>query len=152
MSICNEQFEQAMQAVNLHIQTLDRALNARKALAEAEVLRLRSVRESGLQPAKFDIMDARKIYSPDLTDMGRWRPWTERVLRWARMQYADLHAALQAALKSRSVPVTHECGDESVFFWPHLEDWIKETEAAGMVKMVRCDDGVADGPHKDSPT
>ena len=89
-------------------------------------------------------MDARKIYLPDLQDIGRWRPWTERVLRWARMQSSELHAALQQALKSRSVPVTHECGDESVFFWAHLEDWIKELEAAGIVKMVRGDDGMED--------
>ena len=45
-------------------------------------------------------------------------------------------------MKSRSIPVTHECGDESVFFWSHLQDRIKELEAAGIVKMVRGDDGV----------
>ena len=100
MSISNEQFEQAMQAVNLQIQTLDRALNARIALAEAEVLRLRSLRVSGTQQAKSGIMDGRNIYPADLKDMGRWRQWTERVLRWARMQSVDFHAALLAALKS----------------------------------------------------
>ena len=85
-SISQEQFEQAMQTVNLQIQTLDRAFNARIDLAEAEVLRLRSLRESSAQQAKSGIMDARKIYPADLKDMGRWRPWAERVLRWARMQ------------------------------------------------------------------
>ena len=54
----------------------------------------------------------------------------------------ERHAALRAALKSRSAPVTHECEDESIFFWAHLEDWINEPEAAGIVKMVRGDDGV----------
>ena len=54
----------------------------------------------------------------------------------------ELHAALSAALKARSVPVTHECGDEPIFFWDHLEDWIKDPEAAGIVKMVRVDDGL----------
>ena len=101
MSISNEQFEQAMQVVNLQIQTLDRALNARIALAEAEVLRLRSLRASSTQQVKSGIMDARKIYPADLKGMGRWRPWTERVLRWSRMQSVELHAALQAALKAR---------------------------------------------------
>ena len=76
MSISQEQLEQAMQTVNLQIQTLDRALNARIALAEAEVLRLRSLRDSGTQQAKSGIMDARKIYPADLKDMGRWHPWT----------------------------------------------------------------------------
>ena len=69
MSISQEQFEQAMQTVNPQIQTLDRALNARIALAEAEVLRLRSLRDSGTQQAKSGIMDARKIYPADLEDM-----------------------------------------------------------------------------------
>ena len=44
MSISNEQSEQAMQAVNLQIPTLDRALNAGIALAEAEVVCLRLLR------------------------------------------------------------------------------------------------------------
>ena len=74
MSMYNEQFEQAMQAVNLQIQTLERALNARIALAEAEVQFLRSLRDSGTQRAKLGIMDARKIYPSDLKDTGRWRP------------------------------------------------------------------------------
>ena len=72
-----------MQAVNLQIQTLDRALNARIALAEVEVLRLRSPRDSGTQQTKSGIMDAHKIYPADLKDMGLWLLWTERVLRWA---------------------------------------------------------------------
>ena len=95
MSISNEQFKQAMQAVKLQIQALDRALNARIALAEAELLLFRSLRDSGTQQAKSGIMDARKIYPADLKDMARWRPWTERVLHCALMQSVDLHAALQ---------------------------------------------------------
>ena len=90
-----------MQAVNQQIQVLDRALNARIALADAEVLRLRSLLETGTQQAKSGIMDARKIYPSDFKDMGRWRPWTERVLRWSRMQSVELHAALYAALMAR---------------------------------------------------
>ena len=54
--------------------------------------------------------------------MSRWKAWVERVLRWARMQSSELHAALLEATKSRDRPVTHECGDESIFFWAHLED------------------------------
>ena len=54
-----------------------------------------------------------QIYPQKLKDMGRRRPWTERVLRWARMQPVDLHGALAAALKARDSPVTHECADES---------------------------------------
>jgi len=100
------------------------------------------LRDSETQQATSGIMDARKIYPAYLKDMGRWRPWTERVLRWARMQSADLHAALPQALKSHSAPVSHDCSDELVLFWAHLEDRIKEPEAAGIVKMVRGDDGV----------
>ena len=40
-SISQEMFEQAIQAVNQQIAVLDRVLNARIALADAEVLRLR---------------------------------------------------------------------------------------------------------------
>ena len=43
-----------------------------------------------------------------IKDVGRWCPWTERVLRLARVQSPDLHAALSAALKARDTPVTHE--------------------------------------------
>ena len=125
MSISNEQFEHAMQAVSIQIQTLDCALNARINLAEAEVLRLRSLRDAGTQQAKSGIMDARKIYPSGLKELGRWPPWTLRVLRWARMQSTDVHAALRAALKSRGAPVFHDCGDELVFFWAHMEDWIQ---------------------------
>ena len=81
MSISNEQLEQAMQAASQQIQVLDRALNARIPLAEAEHLRLRALRESCTQRAKSCIMVAREIYPADLKDMGRWRPWTEHVLR-----------------------------------------------------------------------
>ena len=87
-------------------------------------------------------MDARKIYPADLKDMGRWHPWTERVLRWSRMHSAELHTALTAALKARQAPVTHECGDDSIFFWAHLEDWITDPEDTGIVKMAHGDDGV----------
>ena len=46
----------------------------------------------------------------------------ERVIRWAKMQSSDLAAALASALKSRDVPVTHSCTEESTYFWAHLED------------------------------
>ena len=44
------------------------------------------------------------------------------------------------ATKARDRPVWHECGDESIFFWAHLED----EEAMSIVKHVRDDgdDGV----------
>ena len=87
-------------------------------------------------------MYARKIYPSDLKDMGCWRPWTERVLRWARMQSNDLHAALTAALKARKKAVAHDVVDEAIFFVAHLEDWIKDPEAAGIVKTVHGDDSV----------
>ena len=41
VTITQDQFEQAMQAVNTQILVLDRALNGFIALAETEVLRLR---------------------------------------------------------------------------------------------------------------
>ena len=74
--------------------------------------------------------------------MSRWKAWVERVLRWARMQSVELYNALLEATKSRDKPVTHDCGDESVFFWAHLEDWLSDSEALGIVKHVRDDDGV----------
>ena len=59
--------------------------------------------------------------------MSRWKPWAERVLRWAHMQ-TELHAVLAEAMKTRDRPVIHECGDESVLFWRHLEDWLADSE------------------------
>ena len=38
--------------------------------------------------------------------------------------------------------MVHECADESVFFWAHLEDWLSDGEALSIVKHVRNDDGV----------
>ena len=38
--------------------------------------------------------------------------------------------------------MVHECADESVFFWAHLEDWLSDGEALSIVKHVRDDDGV----------
>ena len=58
------------------------------------------------------------------------------------MQSVELYNALLEATKSRDKPVTHDCGDESVFFWAHLEDWLSDSEALGIVKHVREDDGV----------
>ena len=58
------------------------------------------------------------------------------------MQVAEFHAALLEAAKARDKPVVHECGDESIFFWAHLEDWLTDSEALSIVKHVRDDDGV----------
>ena len=111
-------------------------------MAEAEVLRLRSSRDEGAKSGKSGIMDSRKIYPQPLKDMGRWKAWSERVLRGARMQSPELHAALSEALRTRDRPVVHECADESVFFWAHLEDWLSDGEALSIVKHVRDDDGI----------
>ena len=67
---------------------------------------------------------------------------TERVLRWARMQSPDLHAAPAAALKAGDALVAHDCAGESIYIWAHLEDRLKDSEVAGIVKLVRNDDGV----------
>ena len=93
------------------------ALNARIALAEAEVLRVRSIHEDGAKILTSGIMDSRKICPQPLKDSGRWRPWSERVLRWAHMQSVGLHAALTAAMMSRAGPISHGCGYESILFW-----------------------------------
>ena len=45
-------------------------------------------------------------------------------------------------MKSRDRPVVHECGDESVFFWAHLEDGLTDAETLSIVKHVRDDDGL----------
>ena len=142
MAVSAAEFQQAMDAMQAQMQNLERGLTARIALAEAEVLRLRSSRDDVAKGGKSSIMDSRKIYPQQLKDMSRWKPWAERVLRWARMQSSDLHGALAEAMKSRESPVVHECADESVFFWAHLEDWLTDSEALGIVKHVRDDDGV----------
>ena len=121
MSVSEADFQQAMSALQTQLQNLDSALNARIVLEESEVLRLRSIREDGAKHVKSGMPDSRKIYSQAFKDMGRWKAWSERVLRWARMQSTDLYAALVAAAKSRHAPITHDVGDKSVFFWVHLE-------------------------------
>ena len=62
MSVSEAQFQQAMQAMQSQIAVLDRTLNARIVLAEAAVLRLRSIRENGAKTVKSGIMDSRMIY------------------------------------------------------------------------------------------
>ena len=62
MAVAETQSQQAMSDIQTQIQVLDRALNARIALAVSEVLRLRSVREDGANHVKSGILDSRKIY------------------------------------------------------------------------------------------
>ena len=83
---------------------MERALNAHIVLAESEVLRLRSRGDDNAKSGKSGILDARKIYPIKLKDMSRWRPWTERVIRLAKMQSPELAAALTAALKACDAP------------------------------------------------
>ena len=136
----------AIQSLQDQMISQDRALNARIAFAEAEVLRLRDksdksdIKVKGSH--KSGIMDSRKIYPEKLKDMARWRKWSARALRWAKMESPELHEALTAAGKSRKAPIHHDCGDEAVFFWAHLEGWIVDPEAAKIVKHVGEDDGV----------
>ena len=99
MSISLADFQQAMNDMQTQMANLERGLTARIALAESEVLRLRSSRDEGSKTSKSGILDARKIYPQPLKDMGRWKAWSERVLRWARMQSVDLHAALSEVLR-----------------------------------------------------
>ena len=89
MSVAEEQFQQAMAAMQSLLQNLDRALNARIALAESEVLRLHAACDDGLKHIKSGIFDSRKIYPQAFKEMGRWRAWPEKLLRWARMQSSD---------------------------------------------------------------
>ena len=51
-----------MAAMQPQMHDLDRALNARIALAETEVLRLRAARDDGSKHIKSGILDSRKIY------------------------------------------------------------------------------------------
>ena len=53
------------------MQNHDRSFNARIALAEAEVFRLRAARDDGSKHIKSDIFDSRKIYPQSLKDMSR---------------------------------------------------------------------------------
>ena len=125
MAVIESDFRAAMADMANQMQMMERALTARIALAESEVLSLRSRDEDGAKGQKSGIMDARKIYPQKLKDMSRWRPWTERVIRWAKMQSTDLAAAPIQALKARDSPVTHSCAEESTYFWAHLEDWVE---------------------------
>ena len=81
MSVSESGFQQAMGAMQAQMQNLKRGLTARIALVEAEVLRLRSACDDGAKHVKSGILDSRKIYPQPLKDMGRWKPWSERVLR-----------------------------------------------------------------------
>ena len=99
MAVSEAQFQQPMESMKAQIQGLYRALNVRIALAESKVLRLRSIREDGAKHVKSGTMDSRKIYPQSLKDVAKWRPWSERVLRWARMQSSELHATLSAAIE-----------------------------------------------------
>ena len=128
--------------MHTHITVLDRALNAWIALAGAEVLRLRFLREDGAKHVTSGILGSRKINPQPLKGVSRWRTWSELVLRWVRMQSQDLYAALLAATKARDSPISHDCGDESIFFWAHLDILMTDSEALGIVKRVRDDDGV----------
>ena len=62
MAVSEKAFRQAMADVQNQMQIMDRALTERIALAEAEVLRLRSVRDDGTTSVNSGILDARKIY------------------------------------------------------------------------------------------
>ena len=116
MAVTESDFRSAMADMANQMQLMERGLTARIALAEAEVLRLRSARDDVAKSGKSGILDARKIYPIKLTDMGHWRPWTERVVRWAKMQSPELASALTAALKARDTPVAHSCAEESTYF------------------------------------
>ena len=107
MAVTEQDFRAAMADMANQMQMMERALTARIALAEAEVLRLRAARDDGSKTVKSGILDSRKIYPQPLKDMGRWKPWSERVIRWARMQSPELHAALSEVLKTRDRPVVH---------------------------------------------
>ena len=71
MAVSAAEFQQAMDAMNAQMQNLERGLTARIALAEAEVLRLRSGRDDWNKSVKSGIMDSRKIYPQPLKDMSR---------------------------------------------------------------------------------
>ena len=90
MAVSDHYFQQAMGAMQAQMQNLERAFTARIALAVAEVLRFRAASDDDSKHVKSGILDSRKIYPQSLKDMSRWKPWAERVLRWARMQSADL--------------------------------------------------------------
>ena len=74
MAVSAAEFQQAMDAMQAQMQNLERGLTARIALAEAEVLRLRSARDEVSKSGKSGIMDSRKINPQPLKDMGRWKP------------------------------------------------------------------------------
>ena len=59
MAISESDFRQAMADVNNQMQMMERALNARIALAESEVLRLRSRGDDSAKSGKSGILDAR---------------------------------------------------------------------------------------------
>ena len=72
MGVTEMDFRQAMADVNNQMQLMECALTARIALAESEVLSLRSRGDDNAKSGKSGILDARKIYPIKLSDMGRW--------------------------------------------------------------------------------
>ena len=74
MAFSETDFQQAMGAMQAPMQNLERALAARIALAEAEVLRLRAARDDGSKPVKSGILDSRQIYPQSLKDTSCWKP------------------------------------------------------------------------------
>ena len=65
---------------------------------------MQASKDSEFKFKKSGIFDARKIYPDKITEMSCWKKWSARVLRWARMESQELHAALLAVMKSRSIP------------------------------------------------
>ena len=91
------------------IKKVERALAARIALAEAEIIHVRDRPSTspGAPVKKSSMLDARKLYPKNLTGMARWKKWSEKCLRWVRLEDKELHKVLLEAGKSRKAPIVH---------------------------------------------
>ena len=70
----------------------------------------------------------RKIYPQKIKDMSRCRPWTERVLRWAKMQSPELVAALGAAQYTAVCPAV--CVSDDATFLATIDAAFFSAESA----------------------
>ena len=59
----------------------------------------------------------------------------------AKHAVSGLARCSRCGRQGRDFPVTHDSAEDSIYFWAHLEDWVEDSEAAGIVKLVRDDDG-----------
>ena len=121
MSASEAQFQQAMTAMQSQIQVLDRALDARIALAESKVLRLFSFREAGAEHVKAALARHRWmqeslkfVLEKDRKNDDKWHAIRPFMHDWNKNQADNYHAGWVL------------CIDESISRWLGMHDLDKK--------------------------